>query len=350
LSGGVDSAVAAALLIEAGYAVVGVMLRLWAEPDEDDCQSNRCCTPEAVDRAHQVAAQLDIPFYLINAEAEFKTHVVDYLVAEYGAGRTPNPCVRCNQTVRFGFLLNRALALEAEVLATGHYARVQKDEEGYHLLRGLDPQKDQSYFLHILSQEKLSHILFPLGKLTKEEVRALARRRGLAVAEQPESQDLCFVADGDYRRFLARYAPDLFRPGPICNTAGQVLGQHKGLPAYTIGQRKGLEIAAWEPFYVLEINSDENVLVVGTADELGWDACMVEGMHYIDGVVSTVPFDAKAQVRYRARPVNATVTPLPEERAHISFTKSRRDVTPGQFLVLYDGDRVLGGGVICCPC
>ncbi|MBN1810700.1 MAG: tRNA 2-thiouridine(34) synthase MnmA [Anaerolineae bacterium] len=349
LSGGVDSAVAAALLVERGYEVVGVMLRLWVEPGSGEEQSNRCCTPEAVDRARRIAAQLDIPFYLVNAEDEFKACVVDYLVAEYGAGRTPNPCVRCNRTVRFDFLLNRALALGAEFLATGHYARAQQANGRYQLLRGLDSLKDQSYFLHALSQEQLAHVLFPLGELTKEEVRAIARDRGMPVAEQPESQDLCFLADGDYRRFLERYVPHLFRPGPICDASGHVLGQHKGLPAYTIGQRKGLEISAAEPLYVLAIEPAENVLVVGSAAELGRDECVLAGMHYIDGKLPTAPFNATAQIRYRARPAAVVVKPLPDGRAHVRFAASQRDITPGQFLVLYKGEIVLGGGTICMP-
>jgi tRNA-specific 2-thiouridylase len=380
LSGGVDSAVAAALLIEQGYDVVGAMLRLWAEPGAPEDAGtpedvgapeevgtpgdvgtpedvgapeaagvgvNRCCTPEAVDRARRVTDRLDVPFYLINAEASFSSRVVDYFVAEYAAGRTPNPCVLCNRFIRFGFLLDRALAAEANYMATGHYARVRKSGGRYQLLRGLDAHKDQSYFLHTLTQEQLAHVLFPLGALTKGEVRALARKYGLPVAEQPESQDVCFLADGDYRHFLARVSPDLFRPGPIRDTAGRVLGQHQGLPAYTIGQRKGLGLTAPEPLYVLAIEPAENALVVGLARELGQDECLVEGMHYVDGETPPAPFHATAQIRYRARPVEVEVTPLPHRRANVRFASPQRDITPGQFLVVYDGQVVLGGGAIC---
>jgi tRNA-specific 2-thiouridylase len=348
LSGGVDSAVAAALLVEQGYDVVGVMLRLWVEPGSGDDGANRCCTPEAVDRARLVAGRLGVPFYLINAEADFKAHVVDYLVAEYGAGRTPNPCVPCNRVVRFGFLLDRALALEAEFLATGHYARVQQGADAYQLLRGKDPAKDQSYFLHALSQAHLSHVLFPVGGLTKKEVRAVARRLELPIAEQPESQDLCFLADGDYRAFLSRYAPDLLQPGPIRDPSGRMLGRHQGLPAYTIGQRKGLGLTSTEPLYVLAILPQENTIVVGPADELGRDECMVEKMRFVSGE-ARLSFQAQAQIRYRAQPVDAEVTLLPGERACVRFALPQRDVTPGQFLVLYDGEIVLGGGAICMP-
>jgi tRNA-specific 2-thiouridylase len=343
----VDSAVAATLLVEQGYKVIGAMLRLWVEPGLGEVCANRCCTPEAVDRARRIADRLAIRFYLINAETPFKAHVVDYFVAEYAAGRTPNPCVVCNRMVRFDLLLNRALAVEAAFMATGHYARVRNIKGRYQLLRGLDIGKDQSYFLHTLTQEQLAHVLFPVGELTKEEVRGIARQRDLSVAEQPESQDLCFLADGDYRRFFAAHVPHLFQPGPICDTSGRVLGQHQGLPSYTIGQRKGLGITAPEPLYVLGIEPAENALIVGTADELGQDECLVEEMHYIDGKVPPAAFRATAQIRYRARAVPVSVTPLPRNRAHVHFVSPQRDITPGQFLVLYDDKVVLGGGVIC---
>lgn len=344
LSGGVDSAVAAALLVEQGYAVSGMMLRLWGEPDS---RANRCCTPDGICRAIAVAEHLGIHFQLLNAEREFKAWVVDYWVAEYAAGRTPNPCVPCNRLIRFGWLLERARAEGAEFLATGHYARVTREGGHYRLLRGRDRRKDQSYFLHALSQEQLAHVLFPLGELTKQQVRAIARERALPVAEQPESQDLCFLADGDYRRFLAQHIPHVFRPGPIRDTSGRVLGQHRGLPAYTVGQRKGLGIAAAEPLYVLALVPAENALIVGTAAELGRDECYLEGMHYIAGKPPAASFRATAQIRYRAPPVPVTVTPLDGTRAHVRFDLSQRDLTPGQFLVLYEDEIVLGGGVIC---
>ncbi len=347
LSGGVDSSVAAALLVERGYQVSAAMLHLWAEPGADRTRANACCTPDSVTRARRVADQLGIPFTLVEAENEFKAWVVDYFIAAYSAGRTPNPCIPCNRAVRFGFLLDRVLAGGADSMATGHYARVRCSADRCQLLRGRDPQKDQSYFLHTLNQRQLAHTLFPLGDLTKKQVRQIARQRRLPVAEQPESQDVCFVGDGDYRRFLAQRAPHLFRPGPIRDTAGRVLGQHHGLPAYTIGQRKGLGIAAPEPLYVLAIEPAANTLVVGTADELGRDECTVAEMHYIGGETPTAPFRAWAQIRYRARPVGVTVTPLPERRAHVRFDAPQRDITPGQFLVLYHGETVLGGGVIC---
>ena len=338
------------------------MLRLWAEGDQPDemdgaaevdsadvACANRCCAPDAVDRARHVADQLGVPFHLLDAKAPFRAQVVDYFIAEYAAGRTPNPCVLCNRFVRFDFLLNWALAQGATHIATGHYARVRPAEGNYQLLRGLDPRKDQSYFLHALNQAQLAHTLFPLGELTKDQVRALARQHGLDVAEQPESQDVCFLPDGDHRRFLACQVGHLYRPGPIYDTFGRVLGQHQGLPGYTIGQRKGLGITAPEPLYVLAIEMDRNALIVGTAQELGQEECLVEGMHTIDGAIPRDPFRSTAQIRYHARLAGVTVTPVLPERARIRFDSSQRDLTPGQFLVLYDGEVVLGGGVICKP-
>jgi len=344
LSGGVDSSVAAALLAEQGYAVTGVMLRLWAEPGA--IRDNLCCTPDAVNRARTVADLLGIPFHLLDVRDLFRRAVVDYFITEYAAARTPNPCIPCNREVRFGTLLRWAREHGAERIATGHYARVRRVEDRYQLLRGRDPTKDQSYVLHILTQEQLAHILFPLGDLTKEEVREIARRRGLPVAEQPESQDICFLADGDYRRFLAEHAPEATRPGPILDTSGRILGEHRGLVNYTVGQRKGIGIAAPYPLYVVALDPERNALIVGTAEELGWTGCIAEGMHYISGEEPREPFHATAKIRYRHREVAVEAIPLPGRRLRVRFAEPQRDVTPGQYLVLYRGDVVLGGGVI----
>ncbi len=342
LSGGVDSAVAALLLADRGYEVDTITLLL-----REDQNGGAVPSPEAIHRARAVSDQLGVEYRLIDARDAFRTEVVDYFIAEYTAGRTPNPCVPCNRFVRFGFLLDYALALGDAHLATGHYARIQRVDGRCQLLRGRDSTKDQSYFLYRLTQEQLAHAMFPVGDLTKEAVRGIAARHNLPVKGQAESQDICFLADGDYRSFLAEHAPHALEPGTIRDTEGRLLGRHQGLAGYTIGQRKGLGISAPEPLYVLAIRPDENTLIVGTADELGRDECLVEEMHIISGEEPPDPFRAEAQIRYRARPAPVTVEPLGGRQARVRFDAAQRDITPGQSLVLYEGDVVLSGGVIC---
>jgi len=342
MSGGVDSSVAAALLVERGYEVIGIMMRLWAE----EGAANRCCSPEAVEDARRVCQILDIPYYLVNCERAFKTHVLDYFVREYAGGRTPNPCLACNRRIKFGFLLKMALALGARHLATGHYARVQRVDGGYQLLRGEDGQKDQSYFLHMLGQEELAHLFFPLGSYTKGDVRALARERGLPVAEKAESQDLCFASDGDYRRFLRLHASETIRPGPILDTKGQVLGEHKGLPLYTIGQRKGLGIVAPEALYVLKIEASQNEIVVGTRAELGKRDLIAEGVSFVSGRAPEGASEVTAKIRREGTETPAILTSLDEDQMYLVFSKPLRDITPGQGVVFYQDEIVLGGGII----
>lgn len=347
MSGGVDSSVAAALLVEQGYEVVGVMLRLWAETRPGEPSTNRCCSSEAVEDARHVAHILGIPFYLLNAERPFKDQVVDRFIAGYAAGVTPNPCLYCNRHIRFGRLLNYALGIGASALATGHYARVRRSADGtYQLLRGVDRRKDQSYVLHVLTQRELAHLRFPLGELTKAEVRERAHQLGLPVAEKAESQELCFVADGDYRRFLQQWAPDAVRPGPIVNRRGEVLGRHEGLPFYTIGQRRGLGIAGREPLYVMALDPERNAVVVGTRDELGRDELTAAQVNWISGAPPDAEIAVMARIRYKGADVPARVRPLPEGRVHVRFEQPLRDITPGQAVVFYDGDICLGGGII----
>jgi tRNA-uridine 2-sulfurtransferase len=344
MSGGVDSSVAAALLKEQGYDVVGLMLKLWS--DGDSGRANRCCTPADVDAARSIAHQLAIPFYLINIADSFKATVVDYFVDEYVAGRTPNPCLMCNRHIRYELLLNKALSLNAQCLATGHYARVRNVDGQYQLLRGVDAQKDQSYVLSVLGQQELAHAMWPLGELSKPQVRELAARYHLSVAEKAESQDLCFLADGDYRDFLKRYAPEgSICPGEIRDTTGKVLGQHQGLPFYTIGQRKGLGLAASEPLYVIALQADDNAVIVGPQRELGRNSCLARDMHYVGGTEPIGPFRATAKIRYKAREAAVTVYPQ-ESIARIEFDEAQRDITPGQGLVLFDGEIVIGQGFI----
>jgi tRNA-specific 2-thiouridylase len=395
MSGGVDSSVAAALLVEQGYDVVGVMLRLWAEPAlpprarldtvsfpalgpggpepaatysalscaqsarrarelEDFGAANRCCSIESINDARAVADRLGIPFYVINVERLFKEAVVDAFIQAYGAGLTPNPCLACNRLIRFGYLLAyarsliySALSCGACHLATGHYARVRRGPgEGYQLLRGVDRLKDQSYVISVLGQEQLAQVLFPLGEYSKTQVRELAAARSLPTASKAESQDLCFVADGDYRRFLADWAPEIVRPGPILDRAGRQLGTHHGLPFYTIGQRSGLGIAAPQPLYVLALDRVRNAVVVGAADEPGQMTMLTGQVNWVAGSAPKGSLVAEVQIRYRARPAPARITPLADGGAEVRFERPRRDIAPGQAAVFYDGDLCLGSGII----
>jgi tRNA-specific 2-thiouridylase len=345
MSGGVDSSTAAALLVEEGYEVIGVMMRLWAEGGEGGA-ANRCCSPEAVEDARHVCQILDIPFYLINCENDFKHYVVDYFVSEYASGRTPNPCLACNRYIKFGLLLRHALSLDAQYLATGHYARIRRANGYYQLLKGVDRQKDQSYALYMLGQEELAHLLFPLGDYAKDEVRAIALERGLPVAERAESQDLCFAHDNDYRRFLRTHAPETIQPGPIVDTAGRVIGQHKGLPFYTIGQREGMGIAAPEALYVLEMDAERNTIVAGTKAELGRRELIAHQVSFVSGKAPASPVEAMAKIRYKAVEAKATLTPVDENTVALAFVEPQRDITPGQGVVFYQGEVVLGGGII----
>ncbi|GAC1684692.1 MAG: tRNA 2-thiouridine(34) synthase MnmA [Ktedonobacteraceae bacterium] len=386
MSGGVDSSVAAALLKEQGHEVIGIMLRLWSEPgvieDEDDgverVVQNKCCSLESVDDARRVARMLDIPFYLVNVEQEFKEKIVDSFYEDYVAGRTPNPCLNCNRHIRFTLLLNRALALNADYLATGHYVRVDDDPVTgkRRLRRAVDPEKDQSYVLHVLNQFQLAHACFPLGGYTKPQVRAMAAERGMSVATKAESQEICFVAKNDYRGFIDRFAASreveieapvgavaaaaggtaspgalisIPRPGPIYDQQGNMLGRHRGLAYYTIGQRKGLGVTSREPLHVLKIDAEHNALVVGQASALEKREFTVGNMHYLSGETPGGPFEAQVRVRYKASEQPALVTPLAGNRVQVTLVHPQRAITPGQAAVFYggeDGVEVLCGGII----
>jgi tRNA-specific 2-thiouridylase len=345
MSGGVDSSVAAALLLEQGHAVTGMMLRLWSEAGRAD--SNRCCTPEAVSLARQVAAGLGIPFYVLDARDVFRRTVVSYFLDGYARGETPNPCLVCNRSIRWEFLLDHALALGADFMATGHYARVQTGADGrIQLLRGVDRAKDQSYVLHVLDQKKLLHAMFPVGEYTKPRIRELAAAYGLPTAARHDSQDLCFLAGDDYRNFLARNAPGRLAAGNITTRSGQVLGLHTGLANYTIGQRKGLGLESPVPLYVLGKDAATNTLVVGTGSELGADELTARAVSWISGSAPPGAFRAATRIRYTAREAQAEVTPLPEACVRVKFDVPQRDITAGQAAVFFDGDLVLGGGII----
>jgi tRNA-specific 2-thiouridylase len=348
MSGGVDSSVAAALLVEQGYEVVGMMMRLWSEPGAGGAPAvNRCCTPDQMADARRVADQLGIPFYAVDVQDHFRRTIVQYFIDQHGRGRTPNPCIECNRQIRFTYLLNQALALDANYLATGHYARVEKQGERYLLRAGVDRRKDQSYVLHVLNQEKLAHTLFPIGEYTKEEVRELARDFGLPVAAKSDSQDLCFLGDGDYRRFLREYGDDdMARPGPILNQAGEELGQHDGLPFYTIGQRKGLGVSVGHAVYVLGKDAARNALIVGPRAALEQTELVARDVNWVSGRAPAEPISAQVKIRYKARGVPAVVEDGGNGRVHIRFRQPVFGITAGQGAVFYDGDICLGGGVI----
>jgi tRNA-specific 2-thiouridylase len=330
------------LLHERGYRVIGGMMSLWAE---EGGPANRCCSPEAEQLARQVCRNLGVPFHLFDYRAEFKESVVDRFVAEYARGRTPNPCLACNQSIKFGLLLKRAAELGADYLATGHYARVRRVDSRYQLLQGVDPGKDQSYVLYMLGQEELAHLLLPLGEYTKEQVRAIARDRGLPVADREESQEICF-AMGDYRRFLTTQRGVILEPGPILDEEGAVLGQHCGLPAYTVGQREGLGISAPHALYVLEIDVERNALVVGPRQRLARSELRAGAVSFVSGKPPARPVEVWAKIRYRAAGAGATLTYLGGGEATVRFVEAQPAITPGQGVVFYSGDVVIGGGII----
>jgi tRNA-specific 2-thiouridylase len=344
MSGGVDSSVAAAILKDQGHDVLGVMMGLWSEPGS---AGNLCCTPDSMALARGIASELNIPFYSIPSENIFKENVVDFFITSYKNGQTPNPCVACNRYVRWDTILAKADELGANYIATGHYARIRWDDNGRaQLLRGIDRKKDQSYVLHGLPQEKIARTRFPLGEYTKPEIRDLARQLKLPVAERPDSQDLCFVGGGDYREFLQRHAPEVANPGPIISTDGDKLGEHQGLAFYTIGQRKGIGIAAPRPYYVLDKDVDTNALVVGIETELGKDALTTGPVNWISGQPPDNPVRLLVKIRYKSNDVEGTVTPLNDGRVHVKFDQKLRDITPGQAAVFYDGEICMGGGII----
>lgn len=345
MSGGVDSSAAAALLVEQGYDVVGVMLRLWAGGwSEETPAGNRCCSIDAVEDARRVADQFGFPFYLINAEDDFKRHVVDYFLAEYADGRTPNPCTACNHHIKFDFLLRRALALDAEYLATGHYARLRTRDDGLvELLKAADEAKDQSYMLYMLGQERLRRLIFPLGGLTKAEVRAEAERLRLPVAHKPESQEICFVGR-DYRDFLAQHIPEAMVQGELVDTAGNVVGSHRGLPLYTIGQRSGLNLARPERSYVVGMDPQANRIVVGQEADLLRSEVRVRQVAF--NLAPPSPERAlAAKIRSHGQLASCRLT-ASGEYVDLRFETPQRAVSPGQIIVFYDGDVVIGGGVI----
>jgi len=346
MSGGVDSSVAAALLHERGHEVIGVGLRL---PEGLRATGARagCCGMAGMEDARAVAARIDIPFYVLDYREAFAREVIAPFCEAYRNGETPNPCVLCNVRLKFGLLLDMALGLGAGYVATGHYARVEHESGGGRptLRKGLDPEHDQSYFLYSLTPRQLAHTLFPLGTLHKGEVREIARRLGLPVAEKPSSQDICFVGSGGYRELLAKHCPDSLRPGPIADSTGRVLGRHHGIGAYTVGQRRGLGIAAGEPLYVTRLDAPSNTIVVGTKNETYVRTLVVRSVNWLACDPPAAPLHLSVATRYRGSERAADVVP-DNGLVSIRFSRPHPIVAPGQAAVFYSGDLLVGGGVV----
>ena len=373
MSGGVDSSLAAALLHEAGHYVTGVTMDLW-DGDDERLKESLCCSQEMTESARRVCAQLGIPYYVFNYRREFRKFVIEYFLREYTQGYTPNPCLECNREVKFRTLMSRAESLGFDYVATGHYARIRSQVASrksqvasddnlrpatcdlrpatakYELLRAADHDKDQSYMLHMLQQQDLARLLFPVGEYSKAEVRALACQRGLASADRPESQDICFVPGGDYRNLLLEERPETLHPGPIVDIQGRKLGQHQGLPLYTIGQRRGLGIATGQPLYVTSLDVARNAVVVGPREALERHTLVATTVTFVSGGWPTMPFECQVQIRSHATPVAARVTPEVPGRIRVAFTRPQQAVTPGQAVVMYHDDVVLGGGRISAEC
>ena len=350
MSGGVDSSVAAALLKEQGYDVIGVTMKLFSLP-KDYCRSENlrsCCGWKATEDAHRVAISLGISHYVVDFRNRFDKSVITDFCGEYSKGSTPNPCIRCNQYIKFDFLMKKLKAFKAGYLATGHHAQVEYDNQSgrYLLKKGKDKKKDQSYFLYPLTQEQLSRTLMPIGNFTKEKVREKAQKLGLSVAQRHESQEICFIPDNDYVRFLRQRIPEAFRSGPIVDLENRVLGQHEGIAHFTIGQRKGMGIAASQPLYVVSIQSDKNTIVIGPSDQLYEKTFLASQVNLISKAKITKPLKVRAKIRYKHKEAKALLTPLDTDQILVEFEKPQRAITPGQSVVFYDKDVVVGGGII----
>lgn len=348
MSGGVDSSVAAYLLKEQGYDVIGVTMQIWQEQDAYEVEAEGgCCGLTAVDDARRVANVLDIPYYVMNFRQDFQTSVIDYFVKEYERGYTPNPCNACNRHVKWEALLQRAIAIGADYIATGHYARVEELPNGRYAIRNsVTAAKDQTYALYNLTQDQLSHTLMPVGDYVKDDIRKIAEEIGLPVAHKHDSQDICFVSDHDYAGFIQRETGKTFAPGNFVDMQGNVIGQHKGIIHYTVGQRKGLGITAETPLFVKELRPETNEVVICKSEELFERTCIVSGMNYMAWQGLTGPTPAIGKVRYSHAGAPCVLEPLGNGMVQCTFTEPQRAMTPGQAAVFYDGDHVACGGTI----
>ncbi len=349
MSGGVDSSVAAACLLEKGYDVIGVTMQIWPDMDEDRQRTEGgCCSLSAVDDARRVADKLGIPYYVLNFKSVFEKTVIGYFIDEYLKGRTPNPCIACNRHVKFDAMLEKAVSMGIDYIATGHYARVEYDAaRKRHLLKkSATSTKDQTYALYTLTQEQLGRTLMPIGDYTKEQVREKARKLGLTVASKPDSQEICFVEDNNYGRFICENTDAAIKPGDFVDTEGNILGRHKGIVHYTVGQRKGLGIALGRPMYVVRIDTGSNQVVLGDEKEVFSGSFVAGDLNFISIEGLRAPMRLKAKIRYSAKEADALVCAEGNDKVRVIFDSPQRAVTPGQAVVFYEGDTVVGGGII----
>ena len=347
MSGGVDSSVAAWRMVQAGYECMGCTMKLYNAEETDASAERTCCSLDDVEDARSVAFRLGMPYHVFNFKDAFREKVISKFVDSYIHGVTPNPCIDCNRYLKFEKLHERAAALGYDFVVTGHYARIERNGEKYVLKKALDPLKDQSYVLYMLTQAQLAHTLFPLGGMTKEQTRAIAVEQGFINASKPDSQDICFVPDGDYARVIERLRGAVPPPGNFVDPAGNVVGRHRGVIHYTIGQRKGLGLASTEPWFVTAIRPETDEVVLGRAGDLMRDTAEIDDFHLISGETLTSPLPCRVKIRYRQPEQEAVVVPTGDGTAQIRFAVPQRAITPGQSAVLYDGDVVLGGGTIC---
>jgi tRNA-specific 2-thiouridylase len=347
MSGGVDSSTTAYLLKEQGYEVIGATMCIGTTGREGEGAA-RCCGLSDIEDARRVALQVGIPFYVFHLREEFEREIIDYFCEEYGRGRTPNPCILCNEKMKFGFFLQKALELGVDCVATGHYARLEFDEgTGRYLLKkGLDRRKDQSYVLFSLTQNQLRYVLFPLGEYRKEEVRQRAFEIGLRVHDKPESQEVCFIHETSYHSFLKERLGESIESGPIVDQSGNILGRHKGIPFYTVGQRRGLRLAKGKPFYVISIDRSKNALIVAEEPEVYKDTFVVNSVSWIISRKEAAPFSAQVKIRYNHPGSEAVVSPREKGEVKVKFKTPQKAITPGQAAVFYDGETVIGGGWI----
>ncbi len=346
MSGGVDSSVAAYLLKQQGYEVIGVTMQVWQEDAEYSEKEGGCCSLSAVNDARRVADKLEIPFYVMNFRSQFKEKVIDYFIDEYMEGRTPNPCIACNRYIKFDLFLQKARALGAQYVATGHYAEVVKVGDRYTLKKAFDDKKDQTYALYNLTQYQMEHTLMPCAQYTKEEIRNMAKEIGLLVHNKKDSEEICFVPDNNHGSYIEKAAPGRVRPGNFVDKSGNIIGKHKGIVYYTIGQRKGLGLALGTPVFVIDINPLTNEVVIGEERDIFKTELVAKDLNFMLIEKLTKPMRVKAKIRYSAHPAWATIEPLEGDMVKVSFDEKQRAITKGQSVVFYQGDFIVGGGVI----